>query len=71
MSDDALPCHACSATAILRLRCVPFSATRTLWDATPRDILACAQHVQAARQIGTVIAVTPLGDDIVTRMVAP
>lgn len=67
MADDHPPCMACSATAILRLRVTPFTATRTLWDATPRDIYACTQHVESARKIGTVLAATPLSEDVTVR----
>ena len=70
MVSDHPSCMACSTTALLRLRVVPFTATRTLWDATPRDIFSCAAHVESARKIGTVISATPLGEGIATRMVA-
>lgn len=64
-------CHGCARVAIVRFRVVPYGATRTRWDTTPRDVNACVLHIQAAKAIGTVLSATPLSDEITVRTVQP
>lgn len=62
-------CNACTQNAIIMYRVAPRSLTRVLWDNSPRDIGACSKHIDDAKKIGKVMAVTPLLDDVVTRTV--
>lgn len=66
---DSMRCNACAQDATLLLRVVPHSVTRVLWDSAPRYISACSRHIEDAKKIGKVMAVTPLSDEVVTRIV--
>lgn len=66
-----MTCHACERDAIVRYRVVPYSETLTLFDAQPKDILACKPHLEAAKRIGQVLSVTPLSGETVARLVQP
>jgi len=63
MSNDSPRCHACTAEAVARFRIRPYSATRTLFDAQPRDVRACAAHLESAKKIGTVLSMRSLAAD--------
>lgn len=65
-----MKCHACERDALVVYRVVPYQAV-TLFDSSPRDVNACAQHLEAAKRIGQVLSVTVLSSDVVTRVVQP
>ena len=63
---DSLPCHLCLKTAAVVIRCVPYQA-QTLFDAAPTNIRACAEHIEQAKRVGTVISMTPLSESVTVR----
>lgn len=63
-----MQCNACTREALVVYRILPYQAL-TLFDATPRNVAACAQHLESARKIGTVLSATPLSDAVAERVV--
>lgn len=67
------PCHACESGAIVRFRILPHKhlAVSKVWSPPPRWVNCCPStaHQQAARDMGNVMRVEPIGDDVATRVV--
>ena len=67
------PCHACSASAIVRFRLLPHKhlAVSKVWSPPPRWVNACPStaHQQAARDMGNVMKTESLTDEVATRVV--